>query len=351
VEDALEPELVIARVVAGCLRFNFDGRSFLVRQPRRLRRYKAQQVYFEACQEGGTEGLLTDDEIVLMMRSQGLWSDDDDKAVKTLRKDVEELKVGLFKSFFKSRDREATRTALHIARSELDRLLIRKNSYSHMGTTGYAQVARTRYLVGSGLLDDKGKRVWKGDDFYRQDSVLLDAAVEAYSEAQVADVTMRAVARSDSWQMVWNTRKVCPDVFGCSAADLTDEQRHLVSWSLLYESLQEHPSPPGDELIRDDDAFDGWLIIQRRERERQRREATAETALSGLKLPDSGEIFLVAETDEDLQNIEALNGPQAQAIKKERLAYIANKGEVEEQHMPDSRREIHMMANRATPGK
>ena len=124
-----------------------------------------------------------------------------------------------------------------------------------------------------------------------------------------------------------------------------------MSWSLLYESLHEHPSPPGDELVCDDDAFDGWLIIQKRERERQRRESTAEAALSGIKLPDSGEIFLVAETNEDLQNIEALNGPQAQAIKRERLAYIANKGEVEEQHMPDSRREIHMMANRAMPGK
>jgi len=350
-EDVLELELVIARIVAGCLRFHLDGRSFLVRQPGRLRRYKAQQVYQEALSDGAAEGLLSDEEIDTMMRSQGLWSEADDKAVKTLQKDVEELKVGLFKSFFKSRDREATRTALNVARAELARLLSRKNSYSHMGTTGYAQVARTRYLVGSGLLDDRGRRVWKGDDFYRQDSVLLDAAVEAYSEAQIIDATMRAVARSETWQTVWNTRGVCADVFGRSAADLTDEQRHLVSWAQLYESIQEHPSPPGDEVVRDDDAFDGWLILQKRERERQRREATAEAALSGIKLPDSGEIFLVAETEEDLQNIEALNGPQAQAIKKERLAYIAMKGEVEEQHMPDSRREIQMMANRTTPGK
>lgn len=346
----MELELVIARVIAGCLRFSFEERWYLVRQPTRLRRYKAQQVFQEASGEGAEEGLLSDAEIDQMMRSQGLWSEDDDKAVKTLQKDVEELKVGLFKAFFKSREREATRIGLHAAKSELARLLNRKNSYSHMGFTGYAQVARTRYLVGSGLRDDRGRRVWKGDDFYREESSLLDASVEAYSDAAISDVVMRAVARSEPWQVVWNNRSACADVFGRSAVDLTDEQRHLLSWTQLYESVQEHPSPPGDEILRDDDAFDGWLIIQRRERERQRREATAEAALSGMKLPDSGEIFIVAETEEDFKNIESLNGPQAQMIKKERLAHIAKKGEVEEQNMPDSRREIQLMANRATPG-
>jgi hypothetical protein len=93
------------------------------------------------------------------------------------------------------------------------------------------------------------------------------------------------------------------------------------------------------------------MIIQKRERERQRRESSAESAISGLKLPDSGDIFLVAETDEDIKNIESLNGPQAAAIKRERLAYIAKKGEVEEQNMPDSKREVQLMANRVGPSK
>ncbi len=347
----MELELVIARVVAGCFRFRADDKRMLVRQPDRLRRYKAQQVFHEATIDGLEEGLLSDSEICDMMRSHGLWSDGDDKTVKTLQKDIEELKIGLFKSFFKSREREATRTALNIARTELNRLLILKNSYAHMGVLGYAQVARTRYLVGSGLLDDKGRRIWKNDDFYQEESSLLDAAVQAYSEAQISDAIMRSAARSEAWRMIWNARSACSDVFGCSAADLTEEQRHLVSWSQLYESVNEHTSPPGDEIIRDDDAFDGWMTLQRRENERRRRESTAESALSGMNLPDSGDIFLVAETEEDFKNIESLNGPQAQAIKKERLAHIAKKGEVEEQNMPDSRREIVMMANRAAPGK
>ncbi len=344
-------DLLIARIIAGCFRFIYEDRRFLVRQPGRLRRYKAQQVYQEALQEAFLDDLYSDDEINVMLRSNGLWDDDRELKLKTLHEDVDKLKVSLFKSFFKSRERDVIRKAIQIARIEIASLNNQKNVYAPMGATGFAQVARTRYLVGSGLCDDKGKKVWYEDDFYKGNDTLLDEAVTAYSEAQIFDGQLRAIARSDQWRSIWNCKSVCTDIFGRPAVDLTEEQRTLLSWSQLYDSVAEHPNPPDDSVLADDDAFDGWMIIQRKERERQRREATAEATLNGLKLPDSGEIFLVAETDEDLQNIESLNSPQASAIKRERLAYLAKKGEVEEQHMPDSKREIMMMAQRALPGQ
>ena len=344
-------DLLIARIIAGCFRFTHEDRRFLVRQPGRLRRYKAQQVYREALEEALIDELYSDDEINVMLRENGLWDDEKESQLKILYEDVDKLKTNLFKSFFKSRDRENIRKALNVARSEINSLLLQKNIYAPMGATGFAQVARTRYLVGSGLYDDKGRRVWKDDDFYRGNDTLLDDAVTAYSDSQIFDWQMRAIARSDQWRSVWNCKSACGDVFGRSAVDLTEEQRQLLSWSQLYDSVAEHPTPPDDSIIKDDDAFDGWMIVQRKERERQRREATAEGTLNGMKLPDSGEIFLVAETDEDMQNIESLNSPQAAAIKRERLAYLAKKGQVEEQHMPDSKREIMMMAQRALPGQ
>lgn len=344
-------DLLIARIIAGCFRFAYEGRRYLVRQPGRLRRYKAQQVYREALEEALLDELYSDEEIAAMLRANGLWDNERDLKLKTLYEDVDKLKVSLFKSFFKSRDREALRKALGIARIEIASLLTQKNIYSPMGATGFAQVARTRYLIGSGLCDDKGKRVWQEDDFYKGNDSLLDEAVTAYSEAQITDSQIRAIARSDQWRSVWNCKGVCTDIFGRPAVDLTEEQRNLLSWSQLYDSVGEHPNPPDDGILKDDDAFDGWMILQRKERERKRREATAEGTLNGLKLPESGEIFIVAETDEDLQNIESLNSPQATAIKRERLAYLAKKGQVEEQHMPDSKREIMMMAQRTLPGQ
>jgi len=347
----LDFDLLIARIIAGCLRFSVDGKRYLIRQPGRLRRYKAQQVYQEALTEALEDELYSDSEIENLLRSNGLWDDERQKQTATLDKDIEKLKVGLFRAFFKSKERDVIRKALSAAKQELASLYAQKNIYSPMGATGFAQVARTRYLVGSGLLNDKGKRVWKDDEFYKGNDSLLDEAVTAYSEAQISDVVMRALARSDQWRSVWNCKDNCLDIFGRCAVDLTEEQRNLLSWSQLYDSIAEHPNPPHDDIIRDDDAFDGWLVIQRRERERQRKEATAEGMLSGMNLPESGEIFLMAETDEDLQNIESLNSPQAAAIKRERLAHIAKKGEVEEQHMPDSRREIMLMAQRSLPGQ
>jgi hypothetical protein len=71
------------------------------------------------------------------------------------------------------------------------------------------------------------------------------------------------VARTDPWRGVWAARRAEAGVFGKPACDLTDEQRSVVGWSLLYDGARECPDCPPDDVLTDDDAFDGWLIKRR----------------------------------------------------------------------------------------
>lgn len=74
----------------------------------------------------------------------------------------------------------------------------------------------------------------------------------------------------------------------------------------MYDSIAESPESPSDEIILDDDMLDGWLIIQRRERELRTKQKAAEDVISNEKIANSDEVFIVAKSEEDIQKLNHL---------------------------------------------
>ena len=52
----------------------------------------------------------------------------------------------------------------------------------------------------------------------------------------------------------------------------------MVSFSRMYDGAYGSPECPPDKVIEDDDMFDGWLIDQRRTREKEQSVKRAEAA-------------------------------------------------------------------------
>ena len=42
------------------------------------------------------------------------------------------------------------------------------------------------------------------------------------------------------------------------------DQRKLISWTNIYRNIRNHPEFPGQRIIEDHDAFDGWMILLNR---------------------------------------------------------------------------------------
>ena len=83
---------------------------------------------------------------------------------------------------------------------------------------------------------------------------------------------IRELARSEPWKSIWSSSKNEGVLFGKRAIELSEEQKHLIMWSTMYDSIGESPDSPSDKIIADDDMLDGWLILQRREREHNKKE-------------------------------------------------------------------------------
>ena len=160
------------------------------------------------------------------------------------------------------------------------------------------------------------------------------------TENTIPPAAFRHIARSDLWRNYWSANK--DYIFGKPTIDWTDEQKTLVVITKMYDNAYEHTECPSDAIIENDDMFDGWMILLRRENEKERSKRRTEKKF-GDKLNKAGEIFLTANSKEEAQDIYGLNNDTSRNIIKERERTI-NKSEkpIKDSDLPDVQRGLQM---------
>jgi hypothetical protein len=341
-----ERELLVCRIASGTVRLTVPTprgpRPYVVRPPTRDQRYRAAEVYAEVLRRGELDGLFDDDSLMAYLVAEGLWDEDREALYERLPRDVEDAKAALYRAVFKASERQAIRKALGVARAKLADLSAQRGAYDHLTAAGAAAAARNRYLLAATLHTGSGRPACPGPDPWGRDARLLDAAAEAFAAARVPDPAYRELARTEPWRGLWALHKSEGSVFGVPPADLTDEQRALAGWSALFENVYQHPDCPSDEVLADDDLMDGWLVLQRRDREARAARAAGDELLGNEKIRNSQEVYLVAETPEDARRVLDKNDAAGKAAFRQRMGHLKAKGRVSELEMPDTARRLRM---------
>jgi hypothetical protein len=110
---------------------------------------------------------------------------------------------------------------------------------------------------------------------------------------------------------MWNAGKKQGSLFNKPSCELTKDQLSLSSYSTLYDNVYESHKCPNDKIIDDDDCLDGWLIEQRRENEKDRKQQEVDSMIKNPKIANSQEIFVMAKDKRSAQDIYDLNDPMA----------------------------------------
>jgi len=113
----------------------------------------------------------------------------------------------------------------------------------------------------------------------------------------------------------------------------------------MYDNIYQHPKSPAEEIIADDDMLDGWVIVQRREREGDVNRAAGE-AVGNEKIRGSEEVYVPADTADDAKKVLSMNDGFAKATIKQRFALLRKRGEVAELEMPDTAMRLRMETTR-----
>lgn len=266
------------------------------------------------------------------MFKRGLWTENDEQLLEDLPKIIDDLKVDLYQTQFKSDTRRVVRKDLIQRKSQFQTLFEKRHKYDMHGATYTALMSKSKYLIGTSLYWENGLPVFTEDAFWKNDSRLLQLAIDKYNDNKISEPTFRMLARTEPWKTTFHVSKKENSVFGKPSVDLSDDQKTLLAWSMLYDNIQEHPECPSSKIIDDDDMLDGWLILQRRNKN-SNKTAFAE---DNDKISQSQEIYKVAETPEDAAEIYGLNDEYGKMMLKARNKLIKEREVVNELEMPDT---------------
>lgn len=331
-------EFYIARVCSGSVRVHMSDKTYVIKRPTSEQLYVGHEVYADYLEHAVSEGLFDESELLSFLMTSGFWDMKKNALLEALPKEIDQFKVALFKSQFKSKEKQVIRKALNTARAKYAELAESRGMYDFLSCSGIASFARSKYLVGSSTYLNN-TRIFT-DNFWNEDSNLLEEVMSAYSRTRFSEATYRELARNEPWRSIWMTNKRESSLFGIPAIEYTEEQRNLVCWSLFYDDIYAHPNCPTEDVINDDDILDGWAIEQKRLRDAAMGANAADDIVKNEKIRNSQEVYLVAETHDDARKIDGLNTEQASITKKARFAALAKHGELNEMQMPDTAKRL-----------
>lgn len=340
--DPNEKEFILNQIFAGITRFTIDGKPYYTVNPSRMDRCKSHEVFQKALEDCAYEGFFSEEQVERFLNSSGIFTTEDQEKLNKLYKDIEEAQYQLYMSRLDSERSRFIRKTLSTLRTMIIEAESRRQSFSHVTRTGYANIVKTQYLIHTTLYNDKEEKVFNGDFYEEKNYLFLEKAIMAFTSSRIEESALREIARTGPWRSYWGASK--EDVFGLPSADMTSTQRTLLMFSRMYDNASEHPDSPDEEIIQDDDLFDGWMISISREREKDKKKNQVEKMLRG-KQKEAEELYILAKEDKDIKAINNLNDARGKSIKKQRQKAIEKSGEIREGNLPDRKQQIMLQAN------
>jgi hypothetical protein len=333
----------LAQIMSGYTICKVKDIDLLVGTPTPIAKMYAERAYKDALEKCMYAGIMDSEEKKQLMIRTGQWNPIEDADFEKLPEEIENLKVDLYNAYFNYKHRDAIKKNLDKKKKRFHHLALKKDRYETVTAQGYASVIRQKYLICGGTKTLDMKPYWDGLSFLFDNSHFIDALITKYVNERITDDIIRELSHSEPWRTIWSVGKTESNIFGIPSTELTESQRNLMLWSRIYDSVYESIDCPPEEVIEDNDMLDGWLIVQHRKRQKERKEQHGKKRGSGAQ-----EEFVIVENPEDVARVEAMNSPQAKLVKAQRLGVLNKHGKLSEQYMPDSKMKIREQAHNQT---
>jgi hypothetical protein len=333
--------LYLSRILSGFYIFIYDNIKYKLIYPDITIKYEAELYAQEEYENCKYSDWINEEELIFNLINLGLWTIDGDNRLQKINQQIEDAKIDLYKNYFNTSKVKSIKRNISGLNKSYEKLYSNRHSLDHLTAYGYSQTVKNQYILINSLYYDNNIKVFSS--LLDSDYTLLNSLSNIINENTINMNIFRKLARSDIWRNYWGANK--NNIFDKNTVNWTDEQKTLVVLTKMYDNAYEHPECPPNNIIDDDDAFDGWLIFQKRENEKNKNKQRTEKML-GNKLNKAGEVFLMAHNKEEAQSIYNLNDPLAQNTIKERNNVILNSSsDIKENNLPDVQRNLQIQRN------
>lgn len=268
-----------------------------------------------------------------------IWPINGDKQLEDIETEIENQKVKLFQAIFSIEDQKQIRTLLNMLRKRHNSLSDKRQCIFNATLEGYAECVYNEFIYIHTIRDIHGKRLWTS--FAEADFNVFSKLYSKILQSRLSIEEMRELARTDPWKRHWDIHRS-----RTMKLPLNDEQQGVVMFTKMYEGAYKNPECPEQKVFDDDDMFDGWMIHQRRERDKDMKEQNIDKVGNiQNKHGDASEVFVIAKSKQDIGNIHDMNHPVARAAKRSREKIIKHKGTAQDLDFPDVKQDLTTKRN------
>jgi len=341
-----EKSAAVEKLLSGVFFFRFHGQIYKIVSPTPEKRTLAEFLAREARQDLNYNQLITKEQLKQVLDQRGIWTSNDDKKLEAAEETIEEIQISIFKNFFNTKAKQSLKRRIAGVRKSIAEAVQKKSSTDHVTLESYTDFVRDRFAVAVSIFDLNGNQQYSAENFFDQDCALLDVAYDKWIEEYSVVPHLREISRTNPWKSYWDADKGT-GIFNVSASHLNIFQRNVILYCKMYDNARQSPECPPDDVFEDDDAFDGWATLQRKEAEKNRDQKNADK-ISGQR---GGEIFMVTDKD-DAEKVYDLNSHNERMKIKNRLKEVQDAGgqEIEEHQLSDVkmrlRKELMEMATK-----
>jgi len=309
--EPYEREFLLSRILFGSIMIDVNkDLTICIHPPTIEQNFFAQHVFKRVYDESLLSGVFTRKEMLGLMKEQEVWSEEKEKALEKNQKKIEDLKLKLYENFLKPSTREGIRREIRQTEKDQVKLHGEKHQNDHLDCQGIATYSRLNWVV-------ENTTTHKDGTPYEFDEISINGILRLKSEQAIEVDQYREIARTDPWRSIWiNAEKDTGKAFQRIAAELSEEQQQLVSWSRLYDNVGEAHESPSDKIIQDDDALDGWLIKQSREREKEQSKIKQDGLES--KHQNADEVFVLTSSREEAEEVHNMNDDYGEYVRASR---------------------------------
>jgi hypothetical protein len=325
-------EYILYRIISRETHFTFNNSKYCLKTPSPEIKQRAMEIYFDIIAEEKFGGWLRESNLTYLLITYGYWTPNTEALIKEINQKIDRAKISLYENRMNAKTVKSSRQNLNQLNNQLSKIFGQKHDLYQNTLEGYASSIKNEYVLCNCLYDNKNNKVFKFNS--NNSYILFNSLIGCTNQNIISVEQLRALARDGLWRSIWNCDKKNP--FGVSGGvKLSDDQRGLINFSLMYDSVYDHSECPEDFVIDDDDMLDGWMLYQK---EKIKKDKTKEGISSLHK--NAQEVFIMGQSSEDFERISDLNDDYSKSVIDSRLNAVKRKGQLDELDLPDIKASI-----------
>lgn len=329
--DSKYHEILVRRILSGKQVFVCNDITYELRKPPLSLRIKADILYTDAYESNLYNDFWFLEDIENLLFELQILPYDYKKIMSQIEKSLESSKISLYQQYFDTTKRNKTRQRIQNLKKDLDQFLQKEHSLDYITLEHYCDNIRNEFLITNTLYEYNTDNLIFNHSNINYNS--FNSLASKISQNLIDVSTFKAIARSEYWRNYWNNNK--SNILDDCVKEWSEEQKSLINISYMYDKIYEHPECPQQDIINDDDALDGWMLFNKKENERQKKQKGVENILSG-NLKNASEVFLMANSREQADDILGLNNSAGLATLKQKVDFVTNTKINDGERIPDS---------------